>query len=68
MGNNKFIKLCLELLGHWKSSISISQYINVYLHHLLHSILNIRCERFLKQFHEIAVFGNVPDSIHRADE
>ena len=68
MSDNKLIKLCLELLAHRKSTIPIFQYINVHLYHLLHSILNIRRERFLKQLHEIAIFGNVPDSILSADE
>ena len=65
MINNKFIKLFLEIFGHQKSTFLISQYIDVCLHQLAHSILNIRRERCLKQFHKISIFasGNAPWSI-----
>ena len=39
--NNKFIQLCLEVLGHQKSTLLVPKYINVCLHQLTHSILNI---------------------------
>ena len=68
MVNNKFIKLFLEILGHWKFTLLISQYFNVYLHLLPHSTLNIWCERFLKQFHKIPITTDVPECILRANE
>ena len=69
MVNNKLIKLCIEILGHQKFTSLIPQSINVYLHHLLHSTLNIYCERFLKHFHKIVIISaNVPEGILCADE
>ena len=41
MVNNKLVKLCIEILGHQKFTFLISQYVNVSLRHLHHSILNI---------------------------
>ena len=41
MVNNKLIKLCLEVLGHQKTTMLVPQYLNVCLHQLTHSIINI---------------------------
>ena len=41
MVNNEIMKLCLEILSHWMSTLLISQYINLCLCLLSHSTLNI---------------------------
>ena len=69
MFNNNFTKPCLEILGQRKFPLNIFQYIiNVCLRLLLHSTLNIWCKSFFKQFHKIAVFSDIPESILQADE
>ena len=72
MFNNNLTKLCLEFIpvGHWMSTLLL-QYIDGCLCLLPHSTLNIQCERFLKQFHEIAIIvtaSNHPEGILHADE
>ena len=46
MFNNKLMKHCLEILGHQKFALFISQYINVYPHHLLLSTYNVKVLRY----------------------
>ena len=68
MVNNKLVKLCIEVLGHRKSTLLISQNVNISLSYLPQPTLNIKCERFLKQFHKIPISVDVPEGILNADE
>jgi hypothetical protein len=72
MFSNKHIKLCLEILrvGLQTSTLLIYQYIDGCLHLLPRSTLNIKFERFLKQFHKtwITTSPDAPEGILHADE